>query len=183
MNGPHDPHDPNRQPGLAHAPAADGPGQPAAPQAPVSVPQPAPMAAPPAASAPALPPGYQMHPQQPGYIWNPSTNDVRPLAPPVAAPAPHQQPIVVNVSNSNQNVANASVQATAPAATKSAALAAVLSFLFVGAGQLYNGQVGKALLMFVGTVLAWLILLGWIVQIWAIVDAYTTANRINRGAA
>ncbi len=47
-----------------------------------------------------LPPGYQVHPQNPAYMWNPTNNDVRPVqpavpAPPQAAPAPVAQPAPV----------------------------------------------------------------------------------------
>ena len=33
-----------------------------------------------------LPPGYQLHPQNPEYMWNPSNNDVRKVPTPQAAP-------------------------------------------------------------------------------------------------
>lgn len=60
---------------------------------------------------------------------------------------------------------------------KSPFLAAILSLLFVGLGQLYNGEVGKGILMFLGCVMLWVVMLGWIVNIWAIIDAYSVANR------
>lgn len=62
---------------------------------------------------------------------------------------------------------------------KSAGLAAILSFLIVGLGQIYNGQVGKGILMFVGCVLLWFVFLGWIVTIWSCIDAYQTAKAAN----
>lgn len=62
---------------------------------------------------------------------------------------------------------------------KSAGLALVLSLLIVGLGQLYNGQVGKGILMFFGCIFLWFILLGWIINIWSIVDAYQTAKKMN----
>ncbi len=42
---------------------------------------------------------------------------------------------------------------------------------------MYNGQVGKGFLMMFGCILLWSVMLGWIINIWAIVDAYTVANR------
>ena len=57
---------------------------------------------------------------------------------------------------------------------KSPALAAILSFLIAGVGQIYNGQIGKGLLIFFTS---WLII-PWIIGIF---DAYKTANRINTG--
>jgi len=54
------------------------------------------------------------------------------------------------------------------------ALAAVLSFVIAGSGQVYNGQVGKGVLIFLT---AWLIV-PWI---YGIFDAYQTAKKINEG--
>jgi len=56
---------------------------------------------------------------------------------------------------------------------KNPGLAAVLSLFLPGAGQCYNGHIGKALLFFFT---AWLII-PWI---WSIFDAYSSANRINQ---
>jgi len=60
---------------------------------------------------------------------------------------------------------------------KSPFMAAILSLLIVGVGQMYNGEVGKGILMIIGCILLWTIFLGWIINIWAIVDAYSVANR------
>ena len=65
------------------------------------------------------------------------------------------------------------------AAPKSAGLALVLSILIVGLGQIYNGQVGKGILMFFGCILLWFIFLGWIINIWSWIDAYQTAKAMN----
>lgn len=54
------------------------------------------------------------------------------------------------------------------------ALAAVLSFVIAGLGQIYNGQIGKGLLIFFTS---WLIV-PWIIGIF---DAYSTAKKINEG--
>ncbi len=66
-----------------------------------------------------------------------------------------------------------------PARPKSAGTALVLSILIVGLGQLYNGQVGKGILMFFLCIALWFVLLGWIINIWSWVDAYQTASRMN----
>jgi TM2 domain-containing membrane protein YozV len=50
-------------------------------------------------------------------------------------------------------------------------LAALASFFVPGLGQLIQGRLGKAALMFVLAALLWLVWLGWIVHLWSIVDA------------
>ncbi len=72
---------------------------------------------------------------------------------------------------------------------KSAGLAAVLSFLWCGLGQIYNGQIGKGIL-FGFLYLVSLVLIGVgigvvttpILWIWGMADAYGTAERLNREA-
>lgn len=69
---------------------------------------------------------------------------------------------------------------------KSPEVAAILSFLIMGLGQIYCGEVGRGILFFVvGIVCAFLaafvigipLTLAW--WIWNIVDAYRLAKRIN----
>ncbi len=71
---------------------------------------------------------------------------------------------------------------------KSPGLAAVLSFFLPGLGQVYNGRIAKGLVLFVLGPLVFLGVLGWVVigyvlfvplWIYAIYDAYRTAERIN----
>ena len=50
-------------------------------------------------------------------------------------------------------------------------LAAICSLIIPGLGQLVQGRPLKALIMFVLAGLLWLILLGWIVHLWSIIDA------------
>lgn len=50
-------------------------------------------------------------------------------------------------------------------------IAAVCSFFIPGLGQLVQGRVLIALAMFVLAALLWLILMGWIIHLWSIVDA------------
>lgn len=57
---------------------------------------------------------------------------------------------------------------------RSPGLAAFLSFFVAGLGQIYNGQIGKGILIFFT---AWLII-PWII---GIVDAYRIAVKINKG--
>jgi len=57
---------------------------------------------------------------------------------------------------------------------RSPALAAILSFIIGGAGQIYNGQIGKGILILFTS---WLIL-PWI---YGIFDAYATAKKVNEG--
>ncbi|ACB83952.1 TM2 domain-containing protein [Natranaerobius thermophilus] len=70
---------------------------------------------------------------------------------------------------------------------KNPGVAAVLSFLWAGLGQIYNGQIGKGIaIMIVQVINAFLIfvMIGFItypiVWIWMIYDAYKTAERINK---
>lgn len=71
---------------------------------------------------------------------------------------------------------------------KSEGIAAVCSFVFVGLGQIYNGQIGKGILfVIIGILLVFtmLLLIGFILYpiFWAynIYDAYDTAKKINAG--
>lgn len=50
-------------------------------------------------------------------------------------------------------------------------IAAVCSFFIPGLGQLVQGRPFKALTHFVLAGLLWLILLGWIVHLWSILEA------------
>lgn len=50
-------------------------------------------------------------------------------------------------------------------------IAAVCSFFIPGLGQLVQGRVLKALLMFVLAAVLWWILMGWIIHLWSIIDA------------
>lgn len=50
-------------------------------------------------------------------------------------------------------------------------IAAICSFFIPGLGQLVQGRVLKALLMFVLASLLWIIWLGWIIHLWSIIDA------------
>lgn len=50
-------------------------------------------------------------------------------------------------------------------------IAALASFFIPGLGQLIQGRVLKAALMFVLAGVLWLIWLGWIIHLWSIIDA------------
>jgi TM2 domain-containing membrane protein YozV len=50
-------------------------------------------------------------------------------------------------------------------------IAALASFFIPGLGQLLQGRWLLAGLMFLLTALLWLILLGWIIHLWSIIDA------------
>ena len=50
-------------------------------------------------------------------------------------------------------------------------IAALASFFIPGLGQLLQGRWILAGFMFVATAALWLILLGWIIHLWSIVDA------------
>ena len=71
-----------------------------------------------------------------------------------------------------------------PSIVKDRSLSALLSFLLPGVGQIYNGQVGKGILM-VFTALIFIYafkitaILYLILWVYGIVNAYNTSNRIN----
>jgi TM2 domain-containing membrane protein YozV len=50
-------------------------------------------------------------------------------------------------------------------------IAAVCSFFIPGLGQLVQGRVLMALIMFVLAGVLWLFFLGWLIHLWSIVDA------------
>ena len=50
-------------------------------------------------------------------------------------------------------------------------LAALASFFIPGLGQLLQGRWLLAGFMFLMTALLWLVLLGWIIHLWSIIDA------------
>ncbi|HZL29741.1 MAG TPA: GYF domain-containing protein [Pseudolabrys sp.] len=84
-----------------------------------------------------------------------------------------------NIPNQAANLAQAALLLSGEAASKSPGVALLLSFFISGAGQMYNGQVGKGILMLLGTIILWFVLLGWTVWIWSMIDAYQTAKRMN----
>ncbi|MFC5582656.1 hypothetical protein [Rhodanobacter terrae] len=50
-------------------------------------------------------------------------------------------------------------------------LAAICSFFIPGLGQLVQGRLLKAIVMFVLAALLWIIWLGWLIHLWSILDA------------
>ena len=50
-------------------------------------------------------------------------------------------------------------------------IAALCSFFIPGLGQLIQGRVLMALIMFVLAGVLWVVLLGWLIHLWSIVDA------------
>jgi TM2 domain-containing membrane protein YozV len=70
---------------------------------------------------------------------------------------------------------------------KNPGLAAVLSFFITGLGQIYNGQIAKGVLFIIIqaiNVLLMYVVIGFITcpifWIWGMVDAYRTAEKINK---
>lgn len=50
-------------------------------------------------------------------------------------------------------------------------LAAICSFFIPGLGQLVQGRPLAALIQFVLATVLWIVLLGWLVHLWSIIDA------------
>ena len=79
---------------------------------------------------------------------------------------------------------------SSPVFYKNPGLAAVLSFFFMGLGQIYNGEIAKGVFFIVIYGISWalmVILIGFITTpilwIWGMVDAYRSAEKINRDIA
>jgi TM2 domain-containing membrane protein YozV len=82
------------------------------------------------------------------------------------------------------------MQYQAPVYYKNPGLAAVLSFFWMGLGQIYNGQIAKGVLFMIAYGFSWLLmflLIGFIttpvlfvIGIW---DAYRSAEKINQRLA
>lgn len=86
---------------------------------------------------------------------------------------------VTNQMPNNNAAAAALLLATGDAAPKSPGVALLLSFFICGAGQMYNGQVGKGIMMLIGFMFTiFLFGLGLIIWIWSMVDAYSTAKEM-----
>jgi TM2 domain-containing membrane protein YozV/RNA polymerase subunit RPABC4/transcription elongation factor Spt4 len=71
---------------------------------------------------------------------------------------------------------------------KNPGIAAVLSALFVGLGQIYNGEILKGIILIIAYAVSYvliLILIGFITTpllwIYGVYDAYNTAKKINEG--
>ena len=70
---------------------------------------------------------------------------------------------------------------------RSPILAAILSFIVAGLGQIYNGQVLKGVIFILAQIINGVltaVLIGWIlmpiVGLWAVIDAYLVASGNNR---
>lgn len=50
-------------------------------------------------------------------------------------------------------------------------IAALASFFIPGLGQLIQGRLVKAIIMFVLAGVLWIFLLGWVIHLWSIIDA------------
>jgi TM2 domain-containing membrane protein YozV len=118
----------------------------------------------------------QQYPQQPTYPQQPAYQA-------------YPQPVQVVIQNQIAPYPVAPYAMAPYVRRKDAGVATLLSFFLPGAGQLYNGQVGKGLafllvtlfvnlpLMFIGVGF----LTGLITWIWGMIDAHSSAERINRG--
>lgn len=62
---------------------------------------------------------------------------------------------------------------------KNPGVAAVLSFLFPGLGQIYNGQILIGILLSILTVFLYFIVIGFILHMYLIYDAYKAAENYN----
>ncbi len=50
-------------------------------------------------------------------------------------------------------------------------LAAICSFFVPGLGQLVQGRLLPAFLFFIAAIAAWIVLLGWVIHLWSVIDA------------
>lgn len=74
-------------------------------------------------------------------------------------------------------------QPAAAKTEKNAGIAVILSILFPGSGQVYNGETGKGIGLLIGSLIGYLIFVvpGLIVWLYGIYDAYTTAQKMIKG--
>ncbi|MEL4304672.1 zinc-ribbon domain-containing protein [Methanococcoides sp. LMO-2] len=72
-------------------------------------------------------------------------------------------------------------QYPASRSAKNPGLAAVLSVLFSGLGQVYNGELVKGIAILLGTVVGWFVFImpGLIICAYGVYDAYTTSKKMN----
>jgi TM2 domain-containing membrane protein YozV len=99
-----------------------------------------------------------------------------PTPPPITA-APGAT--VVQVTNTISPPAMIVLDDGSPFGPKSPGVALFLSLLLCGAGQMYCGRVGRGFLMLLGCALLWVVMLGWIIWVWSIIDAYSIAKQMN----
>ena len=64
-----------------------------------------------------------------------------------------------------------SVAAMAGQGSTGNVIAALCSFFIPGLGQLIQGRLLMAIIQFVLAALLWLLLLGWVIHLWSILDA------------
>lgn len=57
-------------------------------------------------------------------------------------------------------------------------ISALASFFIPGLGQLIQGRLVMALVMFVLAAALWVILMGWIIHLWSIIDAAAWKPRL-----
>jgi TM2 domain-containing membrane protein YozV len=77
-----------------------------------------------------------------------------------------------------------------PVFYKNPGIAAVLSFFYMGLGQIYNGQITKGIVFIVAYTVSWIlmiVLIGFITTpilfIYGMYDAYKSAEKINQDIA
>jgi len=104
------------------------------------------------------------------YSAAPSTG-VAPAPSPSAVTAPVAQQVIILKS------------------AKSPGTAVVLSFFWAGLGQIYNGEIGKGIVLIILHAISWLLMfvvIGFITTpilwIYGMIDAYKTAEKINAAA-
>lgn len=97
-----------------------------------------------------------------------------------------QAMVAASAAAPGPQVAAGSPQVVMVKTPKNPGVAAVLSFFWSGLGQIYNGEIGKGVLLLVVYIVSWwlmLIVIGFITTpvlwIYGMVDAYKTAERLN----
>jgi TM2 domain-containing membrane protein YozV len=57
-------------------------------------------------------------------------------------------------------------------------IAALASFFIPGLGQLLQGRLVAAVIQFVLAAVLWIVLLGWLVHLWSVIDAATWKPKV-----
>ena len=142
--------------------------------------QPQPYTAPPPPPPPSSPPLSQppiQPPTQPDSYSRPMSNalpQVPPQIPPPSPAAPAPPPV-----QPMQQPYPTIPQGQIILKEKDAGIAAVLSLIIPGLGQMYIGKIGRGVLILLFTALLSMILVGFIIWIWNIFDAYNLAKKYN----
>lgn len=89
-------------------------------------------------------------------------------------------PIIRKISETSNKTEKKQIKIYPIEPQKNSGVAAVLSLIVPGLGQIYNGEIGLGLFLMVLTIGSYFILIGFFFHVWLIFDAYNYAERLNQ---